>query len=1092
MEAGMDRSSDSKRTGAVPLQIRLLGGIDVSCTMGRTDQFRTNKGRALLAYVVVEGRVLHREHLGTLLWPDMTTARSRANLSRVLSNLRQLVPGYLLTDRETVQFDTEGPYTLDLDRFNQRASQAMADPEGAFDAEPGRQALALYRGDFMADFTLPNCPTFEEWVAVQRERVHRQALRLLDQLIQHHMQRGEFAVSQAYVQRALALEPWREETYRQAMLVAALRGERTQALRYYATCCRVLAEALNVQPSKETQQLQQRIRVGRVQPLAVESSPHHPLLPLVGRSEAYAWLLARWNAARRGDRGLTLIAGEAGIGKTRLVEEVLNHVAGQGATLLRGRCYEFSTTVPYQAINEALTAHLASATSGTLTVPKAVAAELAHILPVIRRLMPKVEPAPHHRDAEARTHLFDSFAYLLRTLPRPVLFLDDLHWADADTLDLLQYLIRAPNRHPLWLVGTYRPEETPLGHPLTGLRRALSRDARVYERTLRPLTADDVEQLTADLVIEPDRQPLTIYLMHQSEGNPFVLQEVLNSLREQERLIPQDSSWRLVGDLNVPTLPERVQDVVMRRVSRLPIPARWALNYAAVIAQPFAPDLLADVLGETQRTVADALRAGESRHLIQKADDRTYHFVHDRIRETLYRQLSDHVCKLMHERVGQTLLDTTRSTDGVPDDVAVQIAHHFERSLVPTRALPYLQQAAQAAQHAYAHETAINYYQRMLPLLTEEARIPVVSALVQLWARLGQWERAKTLIRQALVMVKRLDLPAEEAGMEFWLSQIQDNQGEYQASLASARRAEAAARRAGPGAEEQLALAINRQAWAHYRLADTERALRAAQDARALSERLAYPRGITASLNLLSAIHNHRGHYDKGFQALTLALEIYRREGERLGETQMLSNLCYTAYQQGAYDVAIEYGDQALPIARKTGARYMEMLCLTNLGGAEVAIGLDDKAEAYLKEVLAYPESRHWFMLTEVHRYLAEVHLSRGEPERALDAGRQALTLAQDAQTPKYEAAAWRVIAEIAAALPDPPMIDDARWTPDACFHRALDLFTDLAMPGEQAWTLWRWANHAYTQGHTTRADDLTRQAQALAAHLDLHLPIAD
>jgi tetratricopeptide (TPR) repeat protein len=744
--------------------------------------------------------------------------------------------------------------------------------------------------------------------------------------------------------------------------------------------------------------------------------------------------------------------------------------------------------VPYQAINEALTAHRASVKSGTLTVPKAVAAELAHILPVIRRLMPEVEPAPPRPDMEARTHLFDSFAYLLHTLPRPVLFLDDLHWADADTLDLLQYLIRATNRHTLWLVGTYRPEETPLEHPLTGLRRALSRDARVHERTLRPLTADDVESLTADLVIERDRQPLKVYLMHQSEGNPFVLQEVLNSLREREILIPQGASWHLSDDLDVPTLPERVQDVVMRRVSRLSAPTRWALNYAAVIAQPFAPDLLADVLGETPETILEALRAGEIRHLIQKADDRTYDFMHDRIRETLYQQLSDHIRKLMHERVGQTLLDAGKRPDGVPDDVAVQIAHHFERSLVPTRALPYLQQAAQAAQRAYAHETAINYYQRMVPLLTEEGRIPVASALIQLWERLGQWERAKTLTHQTLVMIKRLNLHAEEARMEFWLSQIQDNQGEYQASLASARRAEAAARRDGAGAEEQLALAINRQAWAHYRLADIESALQAAQDARALSERLAYPRGITASLNLLSALHNHRGHYEEGIRALTLALEIYRGEDELLGETQMLSNLCYTAYQQGAYDVAIEYGRQALPIARKTGIRHMEMLCLTNLGGAEVATGLVDEAAGHLTKVLNYPESRNWFMLTEVHRYLAEVHLSRDEPQHALDAGRRALTLAQDAQDAKYEAAAWRVMAEIAAALPDPPLIDAVHWPPDACYRRALALFTDLAMPGEQAWTLWRWANHTRIEGHTAHAEALTRRAQALAAGLDLRL----
>ncbi|MGC9399928.1 MAG: ATP-binding protein [Anaerolineae bacterium] len=1073
----------------MPLQINFLGGLQVTCAAQRTDRFRSNKGRALLAYLVQERRRLHRDRLGALLWPDLPTARARANLSRVLSNLRKLIPDYLLTDRDTVQFDAERSHRIDTEVFRCWAKALLVASEATFDPAAAAQLLDLYRGPFLEDFSLPDCPSFEEWLVIQRERFHQQALEVLERLIQYHIQRGEFEAGRRYVRRALALEPWRETTHRQAMLIAALQGEREQALRHYERCRQILADELDVEPSEETQALRRRILRGDVQPLALKTSAQPALLPLVGRSEPYAWLLARWEAARQGELGLTLVAGEAGIGKTRLVEEVLHHMTGRGATVLRGRCYEFSATVPYQAINTALTEHLASLPAvDAVTIPGAVAAELVGILPAVRRLMPEVEPAPHSQSVQARTHLFDSFAYLLRTLLRPVLFLDDLQWADADTLDLLHYLIRSVHPRALWLVGTYRPEETPVDHPLTRLRRGLRRDGLIHEETLAALTQEDVERLAAGLVRESDRRPLARYLFRQSGGNPFVLEEALKALKAQGGLQQAGTSWRVVGTLKAEGVPERVQDLVLWRVGALSETARWALNYAAVIAQPFAAELLVTVMGEEREVVMEALQAGRARHLVRAREDARYDFVHDRIRETLYQQLHSPVRKLMHERVGQALVHRFGQGDALPDEVAAQIAHHFERSPAPARAIPYLRQAAEAAQRAYAHETAIDYYRRLLPLLEEEARLPIVMELIQLWEHLGQWERARTLIRQTLVRIEPLKKHAEEAYVWLRLSQLQDDQGHYHASLRSAQQAETSARQVESGGEEILALAINRQAWAYYRLADVEAAVEAAQASLVLSERLEHIKGITASLNLLSALHNHRGHYAGGAAALEQALEILRREGDRVGESQILSNLGYTAYQRGDYEGAVTYCREALPIAREVSVRYLEMLCLTNLGGAEAALGRYDQALAHLMQVLDYPESQEWFMLTEVYRYLAEVRLGQGDAEAASVSVQRALALAQEAGVLKYEAMAWRVLAEVAAALPEPPVVGDAVCAPETAFTRALEIFTVLAMEGERMWTLWRWARCLSSQGEQVRSRALFQEAQAMASRLEVSL----
>lgn len=1084
----MNRNKGTEGESGTPLVIRLLGHIEVKCVNQRADRFRSRKGRALLAYLISEERQLHREQLGALLWPDLTLSRARANLSRVLSNLRKVVPNYILADRETVRFDFSRPHQIDTRLFLQQAHDLTATPEAEFDPTAAAEALALYRGELLDGLSLSDCPDFEEWLVIQRERFHRRALGLLDLLIHHHIQRGEFNESRRYVQRALVMEPWREEIHRQGMLIAALQGEREAALQQYDRCRRILAEELDVTPSEETRKLYQRILRGEITSSKENQTVQAVSLPFVGRGTPYAWLLEHWEAACRGQTGLTLVAGEAGIGKTHLVDEVLRHVAGHGATVLRGRCYEFSSTVPYQAINEAVTTHLTAQTDHErLTLPKAVAADLAQLLPVVRRWTSELPPTPQQRGAEARTHLFDSLAYLLRTLPRPVLFIDDLHWADADMLDLLHYLTRTLHRHPIWLVGTYRPEDTPLHHPLTRLRQGLSRDGLIHERALPALTIAEVEQLAQAFVKAQDRPPLAAYLLQQSGGNPFVLQEVLKALQEHGLLRSKDQGWELTAPLETNTLPGRVQDVVMRRVARLSSTAQWALKYAAIIAQPFRAPLLTSIMGTPGDEIETALQSARTHRLLRSAEAQRYDFTHDRIREVLYQKTPDHVRQLMHERVGQTLLGDS-TPESLPDDVIAQIAHHFERSTISARAIPYLRQAAQAAQRAYAHETAIDYYRRLLPLLSEEERLPAVTDLVRLWEHLGQWERAETLIRQTLVMVERLEMHAEEAQLWYRLAQIQDDQGRHRASLKSARRAEAAARQAGPEAATTLAMSVNRQGWAYYRLADVDKALPFGKKAVALSRQSNSPDAITDSLNLLSALYNHQGRYADGSDALERALQIYRDVGNQVGESQMLANLGYTAYQRGEYEGAVAYCQEALPLARETNIRYLEMLCLTNLGGAEAAQGRLDQAERHLKQVLDYPESEGWFMLTDVYRYLAEVRLGQRQPEAALTLAQQALSLAREAQAKTYIAAAWRVLAEIGAALPTAPEIEGKSYTPDDGFAQALALYTELTMEGERAWTLWRWGRCLSAKGDSERGTQLQAEARAIAKILKLEL----
>ncbi len=1057
-----------KKAQSTTLHIHLLGAPTLRLS-GERIHPETTKTLALLAYLAVEPGFQRRDKLAALFWGDKDERRAAANLRRAFWNLRRILTPdeedecpYLIINRREAAFNCESAYRLDVERF-----ENLVDPPDDLPPDERRerlqQAVRLYHGDFLAGLDLAGVPSFERWMLGQRAYLKDRAFRAFHRLSELYAARGEYGRALTTLQQFLALAPWREETHRQVMLMLALQGEREQALRQYATCVRVLDEELDVAPSQETHLLCKRIRDGEVE----AASPGLPvddalILPFVGRGDDYAWLLEQ-----RAEPGLTLVEGEAGVGKTRLLHEVLRQVAGQGASVLRGRCYEFQDTVPYHAVNEAIGGYLETASAAALDLPLPALAELARLVPAICRLRPDVAPTQPQDTAAARERFFDSVAVFLRSLRRPVLFLDDLHWADAGTLDLLHYLTRALGETPGWLLGTYRPEETPLQHPLTRLYQSLSRDELAHCLRLAPLKADDVAKAITRLLGGLSEDVLADYLFQQSGGNPFILTEVLEVLEETGVLDVQDGAWRLVGDLDRrDLLPERVQDVILQRVGRLSAEARWPLDVAAVIGRPFEPALLARAAGVSLEALEDHAATWRSRRLIACDAAGKCDFTHDKIRESIYRHLTDQVRRLLHGRVGQVLverdverevvLDSAPSPE-VSDEIAARAAYHFERSLDADRAAPYLMQAAKAALDVYAHESAIDYYRRALPLLArDEERAGVMVDLAHAQQLTGRWGEAESFYRRAIKLAEDVGAHRAQARAWYLLADAQESQGNYRAALESATQAESAARAAGQAGREPLAAALYRKGWAVFRLGDAERAMHLGQEALTLSQEIDAWKWQADSLNLLSAIHNQAGDYDQAADCMKQALALYREAGHRRGEAVMLGNLGNTDYMRGDYRAAIERYRQGLDLAREIGHRYTEMLCLNNLGGTQVVIEEYEAAEKNLRQVLEVPGAEQWFLLPDTYRYLAEARLALGEIDGALEAVRRVLALVEEKEeaAPEYEGTAWRVLGQIAAQQGEPVTVEGVEYDAAACFAESVRIFTAAGMGRERTRTL--------------------------------------
>ena len=292
------------------LQIRLLGGLHVSQGDVAITGFVSTKVTALLAYLAVTRRAHQRDALATLLWSEMDDAAAANNLRQALSNLRKLVDPYLSISRDTVQFCSNLPVSLDVAAFEQTLSAARSQPLTARTSTL-QHACDLYQGDFLAGVIVRDAPDFDEWLLAQRLRLREQAIHALHVL-------GDLYLAQALYDRALdcatrllALDAWRESAHRQLMLALAHSGRRVAALAQYETCRLVLAAELGIEPAEETTALAAHFR-------AAGGPPGHTLPPLaavLGRTEELAAINLRLLQA---DCRCLTLTGAGGRGKTRL------------------------------------------------------------------------------------------------------------------------------------------------------------------------------------------------------------------------------------------------------------------------------------------------------------------------------------------------------------------------------------------------------------------------------------------------------------------------------------------------------------------------------------------------------------------------------------------------------------------------------------------------------------------------------------------------------------------------------------------------------------------------------------------------------
>lgn len=715
------------------LRLKLFGPPTIERDDVPLTEFNNRKALALLFYLGLMPGQHQRHQIATLLWPDLSEEKALSNLRYNLWTLRQAL-GELPIEagRLTIAFQESSQVWVDVHEFQARlnSQNRAAEPNGAQDITNLQRVVKLYRGDLLDGFELSGTPFFDEWLQEQRTHFHLKAVDILTQLSHDYTTHHHLPKALDTTRRLLELEPWHEQAHQQFMLVLTLSGQRTNALEHYEQYRQRLAAEMGLDPEPETMTLWQRIKAGSLSQIpdstATLPETDRLLRPLFGRQTEYAWLIEQWETVCRSNQGKwVLIKGEAGVGKTRLMEEMGRYVGDQGALFLQGRCYEFSDSVTYQPIAAALRQNIPHLLSPELAIGNIWLAELAQLLPEIYEQYPNL-PAPLTAEQGAnRHHLFEAVTYFIRamTTHRPLLlFIDDLQWVDPDTLDLLAYLIRRLTDVPFLLVGTSVPGETTDDHPLATLYQTLYREGLADELVLERLAEAAVAQIIKETFAHAD-DDLIQTLYRTSEGNPFILFEIIKELQEQGWL-PASSAEQAANLKPNLSIPVGVQAMIQKRLARLSAPGKQLLALAAVIGHKFDARLLVAASDLSRQAVLDCLDDWLDRHLIREVSqqqvdspagvslspgDWAYDFSHDLIRTVIYDDLSRVRRQALHRQAGAAL--ETLYADRL-SKVIEDLARHYHRSSDSDKALIYVQQAAQQAKAVFAWPIALRRYQQ--------------------------------------------------------------------------------------------------------------------------------------------------------------------------------------------------------------------------------------------------------------------------------------------------------------------------------------------------------------------------------------------
>ena len=692
---------------------------------------------------------------------------------------------------------------------------------------------------------------------------------------------------------------------------------------------------------------------------------------LIGRRHELAILERALSTAIQG-RGQTLLfAGDAGVGKSRLLDDIAARAASQGWTLLHGNCFEQDTAYPYSLWIDTLRNHVAA--TNLKSCQEAFGpfgAELTKFFPEIVPSPPELAYQPALDPETAKRRLFDALTYFFTTISsaHPLLLrIEDLHWSDQSSLDYLHFLLRRLPTLPILLLITYRHHEAP--SPLQHFLAQLDREHLGRELQLETLSQAEVEQMVVAILNPP--QPLPAELLKEiytyTEGNAFFVEEILKLWLAAGEIQPSAERWARARQGWI-QIPRSVLDIVQQRTARLSPAAKELLTLAAVIGRRFDFGLLPPLLERAEREVITLVKELITAQLLIEESSDQLAFRHALTREAAYTTLLRRERKIYHSKIFEGMEKTYAPS---ADRYWGELAHHAYEAGMWQQALDYSQRAGNQAQTLYAAGEAVVHFTRAVEATRQMQEVPTAALLRargKAYETMGDFDAARTDFEASLDAAQ----------------QLKDGESEWQASLDlgfvwSAHDYQAA----GEHFQHALTLArtlnqptliahsLNRVGNWYANVQQPTVALSYHHDALNHFSELGDQRGLAETYDLLGMTSQLNSDLVSSHRAYQQAISRWRQLQDRMGLVGSLASLplCTASYLKNldvpaiplheAVDAAEEARQIAQSIHWRAGeafATLMLAMCLGAQGNYRRALDMANLALRCAEEI----EHRQW------------------------------------------------------------------------------------------------------------------------------------
>jgi tetratricopeptide (TPR) repeat protein/DNA-binding MarR family transcriptional regulator len=730
------------------------------------------------------------------------------------------------------------------------------------------------------------------------------------------------------------------------------------------------------------------------------------LSKFVGRKDELKQVHKTYENASGGRGGFLLISGEAGIGKTRLVNESMKRLARKNIHFLQASCLYQTAVDPYMPFVEALGRYLGRASkdlaNSTMREIESTAPEFGGLLPLARG-----EEGNETESGEGTINLNSEKIRIFETINRAltkiaeeypiVLFIDDLHWADVGSIHLLHYIVRNTRECPILMIGAYRPEELVSNygedHPFWDTISRMEREKIITQIDLERLPEADVEEMIGDRLRQLDAPAkLVRQIYRESEGNPFFIEEILDTIREDEF----DADQHLREKIEIP---DTIKGLVRRRVNRLRRDDRKMLEFASAIGEKFDFDLLLQASEEKEEELLNSIEKLSNARLISedKSDAETYKFHHGKIRDVVYGELNHGKRRFIHTRIGEAIEELYGDD---MEDATSELAYHYSMTNGFEKAYEYCSRAGDKAHRLYAIMEALSHYKTALDSLgkSEEHFPDKTERSIKLLRKIGndydiisKWDDALSSYGNALTLSEVNNDPDTTSDLLWRIGNVHVKKGDLDEGE---RLCEKAIKDIKQKSNKNAAKIYELMGMISTQKSDYERALERFNESLEIAENTDDKNRAASVHSAMATLYSYKNEYDSSLDHHKIALELHKETENKNSVGVSYVNLGMVYWNTGKYDEATNYGSKALKIMKEIGNQAGIGFAYNILGATYHNKGDFTRALENFEMSLRIRErigDKHG--IAEGYNNVGCIHKNREEYEKAFECFNKCLTI---------------------------------------------------------------------------------------------------